>query len=1590
MSFEESGSNMEFTKKYLSFRILVVMAFVLMSWSATGCSSSDDVEDGADIGVGSDVEVDGDVHLDVGYHDVDPEDACDDVDCEGGEVCYRGVCYDSCDSEADCGDEERCHGEDKRCAPLDCEGVQCGGAESCYRGVCYSYCEDDAECGEEFVCTEGACVSPCEEIECEEGGHCYRGVCYPGCDVQADCDGEERCVDESCLPLDCSNVECRSDEACFYGVCYSHCEDAADCLEPDALCEENSCVVPSCDDGLHNGLETDVDCGGPECVGCDVGERCEIDEDCLSQHCEGEICVGNACGGSQALDAVPGESCGPCELDIYECEGEESVICSGDTACDDVLSHSVEVTNIGEDSASFQGEIVSLPSTALMGLSSMAISDHGFCWDTDSQPADDDDHCTSMGGIEEAGIFSMSVDNLAAGTQYHVQAFVAFADTRITSDETAFSTDEPPPPEPTIPTVSASDDLDDRVAISWNAITGADGYVVYRDGTEVANLDAGTTSFEDFEADDPPAPHAPEITDVSDELSEGIEIGWNEANSEPGALHSYEVTVIDGASESSPGTDSGRKAALPIAEYQICIGGDCDDADWVQVDTTGGLSHLDDAAPMATIEGGTASASEGEYEPFVRLVAEGWQIEDADEQVYQIRAVTDVGAGQPSAEGDGWGRRDAGPLNYEWFGSALDSSGNFSSIHGPASDADSHDDEEAPADGTQRQYYVRLSAAGASALEYPDPDFPLIGFRFTDADLVTLSARNIESNAATLRGRIDSYGSPPAVEAGLCWNTEEPAEDGTCEAVEPLVDEGEMMELDVSLAAGREYFLRVYAEDGDGLRSYGSHRSFYTLPSAPTGVTGTPGAVGEVDVQWDTPTYSGASSITGYTVTAEPGGETCSTTGGHGDTSCTVGGLSGGEEYIFTVVATNTTGDSEPSEPSEPVTAIAPCPAEVFAGGDGSDATPYQIETASQLNTIGTFVDCLDKDFVVTADINMDSIDEFNIIGDVESTSDTENAFKGSFDGGGHVIENLTIDRTDAEDGEDDFVALIGLFDGGDDGEIKNVGLENVDVTGSWYVAGLVGRAVSGKISGSYVTGSANGSGRFVGGLVAVNDIEISTSYAMSSVAGTNEYAGGLVGWNLGKITSSYATGPVAGSGDLVAGLAGRASGEITKSFWDEETSEQSDGVGDGSFSVDVTGLETADFGIQAHFSDADWDFDDPGTWTIRTAPDGFERPIHQWQIVDGCNPHAAPFGGGDGSDATPHLICRPEHLNAVGDDDSHGDCQDGDCLDDHFRVVTDINMVSIDDFNIIGDIESLDDTENGFKGSFDGGGHVIENLTIDRADEDFVALIGHFHGEGEAAIKDVGLENVDVKGRDRVGGLVGYYYGEWSDGGEVTSSYVTGSVEGSGDRVGGLVGYVRFGTISDSYATSSVVGSGDRIGGLVGMSFWTPISSSYATGSVVGSGQVGGLVGVHLGHGVLGDCYALGSVDGDSQVGGLVGVNANAQGEGRIGNCYSAGRVDEAGNATEVGGLIGENAESFVRDSFWDEETSGQSAGVGANSGTVENLEGLNTDQFDVQANFDDADWDFEDIWEIGTIPGDVDPSEEDTERPILQWQGD
>ena len=147
----------------------------------------------------------------------------------------------------------------------------------------------------------------------------------------------------------------------------------------------------------------------------------------------------------------------------------------------------------------------------------------------------------------------------------------------------------------------------------------------------------------------------------------------------------------------------------------------------------------------------------------------------------------------------------------------------------------------------------------------------------------------------------------------------------------------------------------------------------------------------------------------------------------------------------------------------------------------------------------------------------------------------------------------------------------------------------------------------------------------------------------------------------------------------------------------------------------------------------------------------------------------------------------------------------------------------------------STDSDATRFTATFEGNGHTISNLYINRPSANYVGLFGFLGALGN--VRNLGIEGGSVSGADYVGGLAG------ANVGTIRACYATGDASGTSGRVGGLVG-VNVGTIRACYATGNATGTADYVGGLVGRSYGT-ISACYATGNASGSAHVGGLVGI-------------------------------------------------------------------------------------------------------------------------------------------------
>ena len=83
--------------------------------------------------------------------------------------------------------------------------------------------------------------------------------------------------------VDCGGAAC---QPCPDGKA---CNGNGDCVS--ALCTNGACVhVANCMDGIKNNSETDTDCGGGKCSPCGLGQACLQGSDCVSTRCSAGKC----------------------------------------------------------------------------------------------------------------------------------------------------------------------------------------------------------------------------------------------------------------------------------------------------------------------------------------------------------------------------------------------------------------------------------------------------------------------------------------------------------------------------------------------------------------------------------------------------------------------------------------------------------------------------------------------------------------------------------------------------------------------------------------------------------------------------------------------------------------------------------------------------------------------------------------------------------------------------------------------------------------------------------------------------------------------------------------------------------------------------------------------------------------------------------------------------------------------------------------------------------------------------------------------------------------------------------------------------
>ena len=527
----------------------------------------------------------------------------------------------------------------------------------------------------------------------------------------------------------------------------------------------------------------------------------------------------------------------------------------------------------------------------------------------------------------------------------------------------------------------------------------------------------------------------------------------------------------------------------------------------------------------------------------------------------------------------------------------------------------------------------------------------------------------------------------------------------------------------------------------------------------------------------------------------------------------------------------------------------------IAGGADGSEAHPYIITTTAGLDLLATRVNSRiegfgneygGKYFKLGADIaytyTTDWDDDTSTENNYTAIGNYSKAFCGIFDGDGHTVSGIRIYQPNTEyqglfgrvwagtvknviltdtriNGWGDVGGITGQINGG--ATIQNCLVLNTAIQSRTdYYAGVVigededGALLNNHYHGCTVNGTADAvnvgaqgkdrvGARSVHTLTLGSDISASTT-ATLTYNHTDYYAVGT------PVTLNY-EGTVP-EGKTAVFTVTSSNGDVVQTFntFEMPAANVTVSVTMGEpytltlpDDVSATGMTTTIGDNEYFLSGTIVTLTYTGTLDIGQSPvyslngtpiegNTFEMPAQdvtvsvnftdQWGIADGAN----------GSKTNPYVITTPEGLQLLS---TYTDNNNNSTLGMYFQLGADIDMSGVSNFTPIG-------WNNSFEGSFDGAGHTISHLTIDRGN-DVIGLFGYING---GSVNNLTLDGATITGDDAVGGIAGCSYFA-----SITNCHVINSVIRGSEDVGAIGGYLYEGSDSgNTYHSTLVYGDTD------------------------------------------------------------------------------------------------------------------------------------------------------------------------------------
>lgn len=586
----------------------------------------------------------------------------------------------------------------------------------------------------------------------------------------------------------------------------------------------------------------------------------------------------------------------------------------------------------------------------------------------------------------------------------------------------------------------------------------------------------------------------------------------------------------------------------------------------------------------------------------------------------------------------------------------------------------------------------------------------------------------------------------------------------------------------------------------------------------------------------------------------------------------------------------------------------------------------YTVTNAAQLAWIAEQVNAGDtfagKTVVLAGDIDLNSY-AWTPIG----TSDPP--FSGIFDGAGGTISNLVVNLP-----EQSFVGLFGRIatSGNTPATLKNITIRNAAVTGLSQVGAVAGSAYTGRvescsvegdirIEGNYQTGGISGygyasfaecsvtgeAGSYVKGIFKKSDLE-------------GDATGGIVGYAAEKsdpeaavidrcsasidVEGSRKVGGIAGQVGTYANLSGCTfSGNV-------KTNAPEQYIADNKGKIMVGGI----FGELAG-----------GTPVINIRP----CTVASGSTVTGCDAATTGllYGGcrnashtinstGNTTDGARLIVPLPEGIEQVSETAYRVTGRTGlsnfaalinagdDFAGKTVTLTEDVDLTGLEWTPIAnGSRSGAIAKGQTFKGTFDGNGMTVKNMTITTTPsaDHAIGLVGVVDG---GTIRNLNLI-VDIQAESELAGAAA---GMLLNGATVSGVEVRGRM--AVKNGGGIVGRaIRSATLTDCRNYAEISGTVANVGGIIGAAYYTAknkkivIEGCENHGAVSSTtGVVGGIVGLSAAE--IRNCTNDQPITGKgTSVGGIVGEQQNA---GLVSGCTNTADVTNQADAYGTGGIVG------------------------------------------------------------------------------------